>query len=549
MTLSIKGTTPKSEDYEKLAALETDEEKQAFIDQAIESALGSTDFYSKMVEFGHDWIKVAEYTTGAVADAYQGNMSGDLLKCESNTKHPDIYWPFNESGQGICNDLDPDGNAVTPVVEQVEPWWAPGTQVPVLTMNGNDVATIKDKNGNDVDCGHAYGGYYNPGLAIGCGCGPNLAWCFPYGGLDSGGNDLAHQRRHPWDEPARLFAHIAWYDRPLSDIILGNYSVGNNMLRALYLRMGRQNSANKALDKNTTWWKPDGKDLRDPLHTEPNDTDAWREFVVATLNPNMLSLTDGDARSGSLDRTYAYDPRKSDEGPKGMPTAGVLTSMGFLSSFARERPRAARALEMFACKEFTPPDANIKFPDYDGKDPAVSGTCVNCHTSIDPAAIFFKRWDFGQAYYVPWPFMPDVGPWKVTKEQLSMIYPYTELPYPRWVQSWIPGTVLTPITEAELEAHPGAIFLDTLPPETSLYGETSDGTMGPLGLAKILVKSGEFDRCAVQRLYQRFVGRSLDKGKEAFYIKKLASKFVEGDRKLRPFIKFLFATEEFGRGI
>jgi hypothetical protein len=554
--LVITGTTPTSEDYEKLAALGSDAEREDFIAKAIDTALQSTSFYSKMLELGHEWIKVAEYTTGAVGDAYQGNMSGDLAVCGQGSLHEGAYFARYEYGDGdkagnVCDDKDKDGNAITAEVNTVEPWWAPQTTVTLVGKAGTKVAVVKDKSGQDVDCGVSFGGYYDPGIPEGCGCGPNLTWCYPYGGLSGGSSyDEAHQRRHPWDEPARLFAHIAWNDRPLSDVILGNYSVGTNMLQALYARMGRQNSLNKTtIDQNSTWWQPaKDKSPRDPLHTKPNDVLAWREFVVSTLNPNILSLTKGDVPSGDLDRSYTYDPRVDKEPFKGLPAAGVLTSMGFLSSFSRERPRAARALEMFACKEFTPPDANIKFPPFD-KDPATSGTCINCHQTLDPAAMYFKRWDFGGNYLLPTPFMPDVGPWLVDKNQLSKQYPWSGLPFIRWAETWLPGTVLTPVTQADIDAHPNVVFLDALPKGQTYLGVESDGTVGPFGFAKILVQSGEFDSCAASRLYERVVGRTLDKGKEAFYLKSLAQKFVDGGRKIRPFVKYLMTLEEFRRGI
>jgi hypothetical protein len=545
--LAITGTTPAPDDYEKIASLPSDEEREAFLEKTVDDALQSTTFYSKMVELGHDWIKVAEYTTGAQGDAYQGNMSGDLGVCGVASKHPGAY--FN-GGTNLCDDLDAMGSPSPAEVNSIEPWWAPQTTVTVLGAAGGDVATVKDMNGADLDCGVASGGYYDPGIPVGCSCGPNLTWCYPYGGLAGGSSwEEKKQRRHPWDEPARLFAHIAWYDRPLSDVILGNYSVGTTMLQALYARMGRQNSDNKKIDSNSIWWQPaKDKAPRDPLHEEANDPLAWREFVVATLNPNILSLTPGDAPSGDLNRSYAFDPRTSKEPLKGLPAAGVLTSMGFLSSFARERPRAARALEMFACKEFTPPDANITFPPFD-KDPATSGTCINCHQTIDPAAMYFKRWDFGNNYYVPAPFMPDVGPWMVTKDQLSKQYPWSGLPFIRWAETWLPNTVLTPVTQADIDAHPNVVFLDALPPGETYLGVPSDGTVGPFGFAKILVQSGEFDRCAASRLYERFVGRPLDKGKEAIYMKTLTQKFVDGGRKVRPFVKYLTMLDEFRRGI
>jgi hypothetical protein len=93
------------------------------------------------------------------------------------------------------------------------------------------------------------------------------------------------------------------------------------------------------------------------------------------------------------------------------------------------------------------------------------------------------------------------------------------------------------------------LLLDFLPKGTLLFGEQGDGTTGPLGFGKILVQSGEFDRCAVQRLYQRFAGRALDPAKEAGYLETLRKSFVDGERKVRPFVRQLLSSAEFRRGL
>jgi len=98
-------------------------------------------------------------------------------------------------------------------------------------------------------------------------------------------------------------------------------------------------------------------------------------------------------------------------------------------------------------------------------------------------------------------------------------------------------------------ANPSARFIDFLPPEQSLLGEQSDGTVGPLGFGKLLMASGAFDRCAVRRLHERFVGRDLDPATEAGYLDALVEGFIAGDRKARPFIKLLTQTASFRRGL
>ena len=82
-----------------------------------------------------------------------------------------------------------------------------------------------------------------------------------------------------------------------------------------------------------------------------------------------------------------------------------------------------------------------------------------------------------------------------------------------------------------------------------MLGQRSDGTMGPLGFGKILIASGEFDKCAVRHLYQRFVGRALEPAAEARYVDALAEKFRTGDRKVKPFVRYLLSLPEFRRGL
>jgi hypothetical protein len=520
--------------------------REALLQTAIDDALASPTFYERMVDFGHDWIPVGAYTTGAIGDAYQGDLSGHLFVCGAATKHAGALFHVGEyasdKSPNVCDDKDGAGAAIAPVVNSIEPWWAPGTTVTVVGKAGTNTTQVPDpaNAGQMLDCGIAYGGYYDPSLAQGCGCGPNLVWCSRISGLNAGSsNDPKGHRRQPYEEPARLFAHLIWNDRPLSDLVVGNYSVANNPLRQLYVRLGRMTGAPQ-LDANTTWWQPaSDTSPRDPVHTAPNDPGAWREFQVETLDPYFIA-----------DRSYAFDPLTSTAAPKGVPAAGVLTMVGSYSSFARERVRSARFLETFACMSFAPPPADQHFPDYSG-DPATSGTCLHCHRTLDPAAIFFRRWDFSPAlsYYVPWPFMPGVGRFRITAQQLSGQYPYNSGPWARWRDAFKPNTVMTPVTAAEIIANPEAVMLDTMPSTYTLLGQHGDGTMGPLGFGKILVASGEFDRCAVRRLYERFVGRPLDPAAEARYVDSLATKFKDDGRKVKPFVRYLLSLPEFRRGL
>jgi hypothetical protein len=547
-TLTLTGRPPTDAQRAALDEAADDAARAVVLDGVVEEALASTSFYEQLVAFGHDWIKVGRYTTGAQGEAYWGHMSGSLFPCGADSIYAGALYVSGDASMSddpadVCNGLAWDRSgalADVPVVE-LEPWWAPGTTVRAVGRAGFQTRTHPSRDGTSTTvCGLYEGVYFTAGLRDdannaalpACSCGPNLLYCSPDGSGFAQANsaDDNMQRRMAWDEPARLLAHIAVHGRPLSDLVVGDYSVGPNKLRHLYLRHARQNPANLQLDDNT-FWKNDTDVLADPLH-DSRDPMAWREFKPSDVHPHLLA-----------ERDYHYDPRTTTEESRGLPTAGVLTMMGSQSAFARERVRAARWLEIFACKDFVPPPATQEFSPFD-VDPATTGTCQHCHTLIDPVAIHFKRWDFGGHYIGPTPMMPGIGPWLIPTD-----YTASQFPYARWRQSYIPNTVLTPITEEELAANEYARFLEFLPEGQSVFGAQSDGTVGPLGFGKMLVASGEFDRCAVRRLSERFLGRDLDPAKEAGYIDALVEKFVANDRQLKPFVRTLLREPAFGRGL
>lgn len=548
LTLALRGRVPTVDEYEALLGAS---DPEPGLQQAIDQGLETREFYERMVEFGHAWVTNGEFTNGAFIETYSGHMSTNIRRCKDDTKHPGAFYISGEGNHDEfkgCNDEVVKGNAAPLPLRKVEPWWAPGTLVEVVG-NATKEELFFDSNGNELSCASARMLYYNMATAEapGCGCGPNLVWCYP-GGADSYQPDS--QRRHVWDEPARLLAHLGWHDRPLSDLVTGNYTVGNNLVRAEYVRLARRTGAYPELDQNTTWWRAgDDPSPRDPAHPEPNDPMAWREFVVEELTPFLKAATADRKPSGDLDRTFSWDPRASTEPSPGIAAAGVLTMPGTSSSFVRERPRAARYLEMFACLKFNPPPAGAG-ASAPGRDIATSGTCQHCHGVMDPVAVAFKRWDYQpNGSGADSAMLVDVGPWKILPEHLAGAYPFGGNPYRRWAEAWLPGTTLTPATEADVAKNLGVLADDTIPPGQEILGVHADGTSGPLGFGKILVRSGAFDRCAVQKIYAHFVGRPLSAVDESPYIEALAGEFAAGGRKLRPFLRSLLGRPEFRRGL
>jgi hypothetical protein len=555
MSLTLTGRPPSQAQLEAMVATTTTAEREALLEQLVDDALASPRFYAQMVAFGHDWLRVGRYSTGAQGEAYWGHMSGSLEVCPANSATPGALYvvgdaPMSDGRDGnnnrvpdVCEGLawDASGRPGAPPVS-MEPWWAPGTTVQVVGRAGGGTRQHPRKDGRGtLTCGLYAGIYFTAGINDdaasiddpSCSCGPNLVYCSPDGSgfAQSNTHDPTMQRRMAWEEPARLLGHIAWHDRPLSDLITGAYSVGPNKLRHLYVRHSRQNPANVAQDDDERWWKNGDAVPTDPDH-DAADPYAWREFLPSALHRHLLA--DRDAR---------YDPRTTREPPAGIPTAGVLTMFASQSAFARERVRAARWLEIFTCRDFAPPPASQQFSPF-AVDPATTGTCQHCHALIDPAAIFFKRWDFGGHYIGPTPMIPQIGPWAIPTD-----YTANGMPYSRWRQSWVPGTVLTPITPAELAANPYAFFLDHLPRGQRLLGVEGDGTYGPLGFGKILLGSGQFDTCATRRVAELVLGRALDPVTEPGYIDALTTKFVNGGRRVRPFIRELLREPSVRRGL
>jgi hypothetical protein len=288
------------------------------------------------------------------------------------------------------------------------------------------------------------------------------------------------------------------------------------------------------------WWRPAkyAGVPHDPLHGD-GDPQAWREFDVPTVSRVFIA-----------DRSYHYDPRVEHGPMKGLPAAGMLTSMGLLTAQPRERLRAARMLEQLACEVLSPPSGQAFNPYV--SDPGSEGPCQNCHRRIDPSAIHFKRFaKTGQSFegfgadYV----MPQIGRWTFPPVWRQGQYPYGSEPFAQWNRWYKAGSVLTPVQQTDVDADPMTVFIDFLPPDQTLLGQVSDGTVGPLGFAKLIVASGAFDRCVVRHLHQFVLGRDVDPAKEAGYLDALTTEFVSGGRQARPFIKHLTRSPLFSRGL
>ena len=224
IALTLEGTTPDISELEALTSAASPEARASLISAAIDRRLQSPAFYEQMVKFGHEWISIGSYSKGAQGDAYQGDMAGHLFRCGAGPNAGAYFINDDPDApmQNVCKNLDRNGAAKTQPTIQVEPWWAPGTMVTVVGAATSTATTVAGPMNTTKDCGRASGGYYDPSVPAGCGCGPNLVWCAPLEGLNSGSlHDLKNrQRRHPFEEPARLLGHLAWHDRNHKNIFV-----------------------------------------------------------------------------------------------------------------------------------------------------------------------------------------------------------------------------------------------------------------------------------------------------------------------------------------
>jgi hypothetical protein len=141
-------------------------------------------------------------------------------------------------------------------------------------------------------------------------------------------------------------------------------------------------------------------------------------------------------------------------------------------------------------------------------------------------------------------FLGGLGPYSFASA------PSYATPWNRWKQSFVPDTRMTPVSAEDDKAHPDWKLIDFLPTDQQLLGQTSDGTIGPLGFSKMLVNSGQFDRCMARRLFERFVGRDLDPASDKLRLDQLTAQFIASGRKARPYLReLLLSSDEIRRGL
>lgn len=534
---ALTGKPPTDADY---AALEADADQARFVDAWVDAALNKPEFYTTLFEFSREWFSVPLTPSTADAPEYGPQMQRSIQRCAATTPNAG-KWAYARDDwdgfQGACRGVARDGGV--PEETTLEPWFAPGTTVtlvgPAANMGTHGFGRDSSGGWRWRPCDDSPGGT--------CGCGPAAANCHADYQEYSGWEDYVSwnengQRRQLAEESSRLFAHLAWHNRPLDELITGTKMVGTTKTISAYVMLGAY-AGDKTMLRDDSWWKPEKWRAapHDPLHGD-NDPNAWREFDLPTVSRVFIA-----------DRAYTFDPRTQPGPMRGLPAAGMLTGFGFLAAQPRERLRASRLLEQLACEVLSPPEG-LKFEPY-RTDPAIEGPCQHCHKRIDPAAIHFKRFaKTGQAFegWGAFYVLPQIGSWTWPRAWRTGAWPYGGEPFSHWNRWYTADTRMTPLVQPQIDTDPHTVFLDFLPPNQTLLNEVSDGTVGPLGFGKLILKAGAYDRCVVRHLHQLVLGRDLDPAKEAGYLDRLTAEFVTGGRLVKPFVKSLTASPMFKRG-
>jgi hypothetical protein len=513
--LALTNQVPTVEQYEAVL-MHAEADRVEYVTTLIAAMMNGPAFEAMLLDWGHEYLALSSYDYDVNGGYWTADDGIDTQRCANGTRHAGAIGILNQyPSKGDPLSICDDQNAA---LADIEPWWAPGTTVEVIGEAGNGATSANNRQcaigQTDIRATYRAG--------QGCGCGPNLVFCSrdnsspdtnPLGFHDGDLHFDTSQRRAVSEEPARLFTYIIQNDRPFSDLVTGDYTVVNAMVHHMYHRKARLIGQSNAELDHDQWWRSYSGD------------EDWQERRFEEMHPQIVS-----------DRNVSFDPRLDNGAPVGIPAAGVMTTLTANAANARERVRAARWLEVFACRQFNPPPGDVEFPPY-RRDPATEGICKHCHQIIDPAAIHFKRFAQDGGY------LGGFG-----RFSLSAL-PGQDPDGQRWRAAFSPNTQMTPVTEAQLAANPDARFIDFLPPEQTLFGLTSDGTIGPLGFGKLLVESGEFDRCVVRKTWQRIAGRELTPGRDQRLIEDLTAQFTANEGRLKPLIRHILSHDEFSRGL
>lgn len=364
-----------------------------------------------------------------------------------------------------------------------------------------------------------------------CGCGPGLERCMPSAGFGLENPAFVFSSADPlgadqpvdfFDQPASSWQRLWWgeeaahfltylfsADRPFPEILTARYSVVNGPLAQFY---------------------------RSAASATCCDPPA---LALGLLQPEPLF--DPEALPSGLSPHLAQDWRWiEDRGPH---AAGILTMPVFLTKFGSRRSRAHVLYQAFLCRDFTSSNQGLR--PSTNPNLMVRDGCRDCHETLEPMAAYFARIQESDWTYLP----PDRVPLRYSGCRLGDAgVPVNGPPMDGGLAVNCSSLYDPAFGDGDAGtlwgAYPDLAVAGKVDPATGAALAHAD--LGPLGLAREILESGEFDACVSKQVAEAFLRRALvpdDDGLKAA----LVAAFSGAGRKPRAMVKALLTSDAYLR--
>ncbi len=410
--------------------------------------------------------------------------TGDLLcKIRGTTTYKSCLAAYNERLSGKKN-VAQEGYVM------VQPYWE---KDPNKTVAVCGLAALKTKEpvvGTTkyycaTDTSNHVGGRIHQLL---CGCGPNLEWCFRGGegfapGLVSMNTEVLTSMM---EQTLRVMDRVVKDDLPYTDLLLSKVAEINGPISHFIHKNTR--SANRL--------------------TLPSKVEFQAPVIPYYENTKWVKF-----------------PRTDRE-------AGVLTLPFYLFKYATNRGRLHRYHNAFLCQYFTPPAGGLPDPtNACHQEPNLMKRCgcKFCHTTIEPEASFWGRWQ-ENAWF---PLNPKAFP------KVDPVCAKTTGTPPGYCKSLY---MVEPKHQSE-EAYRGQLLAYVF----ATPSMEQNITQGPESLIQRDVKNGKIYSCAVNKMWSWFTGSDLQ-SQQKHVQHDLMHAFQSNKYSIKSLVKAIVKTEEYRHG-
>lgn len=501
LSLDLRNALPSYEEYAALDA--TTEIPEGLVDDMLAS-----DAFRMVMRRFHEGLLWPNVTTTQLTDTTRV-IATTRVNGQNNDRYVSVAAARRKlhrqgSGNETCGDwlqteFAADGKPVTNPVTAggvtyqedgyvlVHPYWDPTSEIKVCAFDAQPAATATLANGQTVDCATT-----RSATAQGCGCGPNLQWCY---GPATSATVLGLMR----EQLGRLVDLHTVGGRPYSELLTTPTTFTNGALAFWKQNLAQMANVTKTYNERMTVDEP------------------------ALANPSFVDTTWTEAT-----RTGAH--------------SGILTLPGYTLRFQTNRGRANRFRTVFTHQSFIPPatttDTNC---DPTAADLTQRCLCRSCHAVLEPlAAAFGGVAEAGSAVIAGSPLFPTYNktcdPTTTQNQGKTMSAACQRF----WVSDPAarnPGTLI-PYQYADIDDPVHAQIAANL-------------AAGPVGVAQDAIDKGLVHSAVVQHLFRFLMGRDvvLDPGDDANEIgllESLTTEFRASDD-IRQLTRAIVALPQYGR--